>query len=247
MKSVFMASLVCLFSLQANAVLVTSDANTYFSNLAAQTDSTQSLTNMWQLGWNNGSSFELFDYTAATVLGAGVEGWVQSGFFGAFVNTSGAAINYPGNILQPNQLLLHPGNTLNAEAILRFLVPEDGLYDLSAYFFAIDTIASPGRNSDGVTVSVEAAGATVGSTDAISGFGADRDHEVSQSAISLSQGDFVNFVVNPNNIFFDDGTLLTATMRFDDGTIPQLSSPSTFALFSLALLLLARNRISKKG
>jgi hypothetical protein len=36
-------------------------------------------------------------------------------------------------------------------------------------------------------------------------------------------------------------------MRFDDGTIPQLSSPSTFAVFSLALLLLARNRISKKG
>lgn len=247
MKSRLLAILLGAFSIQANAVLVTSDANTFFTNLAAQTDSTQSLTNMWQLGWNNGSNFELFDYTAATVLGTGVEGWVQSEFFGAFINTSGAAISYPGNTFQPNQLLLHPGNSLDAESILRFLVPEDGLYDLNGSFLAIDTIETIGRNSDGVTVSVEAAGSSVGSSDQISGFGSDSDHVVAQSSVFLNQGDYIDFIVNPNNNFYDDGTLLTASVRFDDGSLPQLSSPSTVVLFAIALLLLVRKRISSRG
>jgi len=240
MKKLTLIFLVFIFISKSNAAIITSNASEYFLDLADQIDPTQSITNEWQIGSYNGDVFELFDYSTTTALGSSsIVGWVNAGFHAAFLNISDEDEIFPGNIFEAGTLTLHPGQA-GADIVLRYLVQQTSIYDIWSDFFALDTIESVSRNSDGVSVSVRINGSQLGSSRNLLGFGANNMHQVIARDIMLGQGDFIDFVVMPRANFFDDATVITASVSRE--VVSEVNEPTTLAmiLFSLGFLLARR-------
>jgi len=229
MKKLTLTLIVIILSIsKTNASIITSSASDFFLDLAAQVDPTQSATNEWQIGMYNGSVFELFEYSASTVLGrSAIVGWVKDSFHAGFLNTSSSDEVFPGNVFGAGTLNLHPGQS-GADIVLRYLVQQGSEYNISGHFFAIDTIESPGRNSDGVNVSVRVNGNQLNDDRNITGFGAITTHQVTGSDITLQQGDIIDFIVKPRDNYFDDATVVTASVS--RGASTSVSEPATIAL-----------------
>ena len=237
MKQLTLATFVFILSItKANASIMTSNASEFFLNLAIQSNANQSLTNEWQIGMYNGSDFELFDYSATTVLGRpAIIGWVNQGFHAAFLNRSDQDEIFPGNTFAAGQLVLHPGQS-GADIVLRYLVQQDGVFGLLSNFFALDTIECTSCNSDGVNVSVLINGSQLNDARDIFGFGNVNSHSISGKNLQLQTGDFIDFVVKPKSNFYDDATRISASVS------REVSEPLTVALMLIAIAFIVMRR-----
>ncbi|MGJ8679555.1 winged helix-turn-helix domain-containing protein [Paraglaciecola sp.] len=192
--------------------VLTANASEFFLNLSHQVDPTQSITNEWQIGMYSGSVFELFDYSPTTLLGrSSIVGWVNKGFHAGYLNNSDKDELFPGNVFKSGTLTLHPGNN-GVEIVLRYVIQQDGDYDISGHFFAMDTIECLKCTSDGVNVSVRINGNQLNDAQDLTGFGTTTTYQVTGSDIALKQGDAVDFIVMPRSTFFDDATIVTASV-----------------------------------
>lgn len=200
----------------SNTVALTPNANAFFLSLAEQTDPTQSITNEWQIGMYSGNGFTLFDYSPTTILGrSAVVGWVNRGFHAGFLNTSAEDELFPGNVFKAGALNLHPGDN-STEVVLRYLVQQDGDYDISGHFLGLDSIECLKCTSDGVNVSIRVNSYQLNDSGDITGFGDTTTYQIAGYGISLQQGDVVDFIVMPRSTFFDDATIVTASVALTD-------------------------------
>ena len=155
------------------------------------------------------------------------------------VNVSGQAmesayLGSPGYLIEADELILHPGDSGNAYAVLRFTVPQDGWYSAFASFHDISFQATPVQTSGvdvHITLGSEAAGDTefastlVTLEDFSSGWGhANRTKrfDYQMPVRYLTQGMRIQFVVGPNNMnswaHMNDGTgMKVFVVREDEG------------------------------
>ena len=155
------------------------------------------------------------------------------------VNVSGQAmesayLGSPGYLIEADELILHPGDSGNAYAVLRFTVPQDGWYSAFASFHDISYQATPVQTSGvdvHITLGSEAAGDTefastlVTLEDFSSGWGhANRTKrfDYQMPVRYLTQGMRIQFVVGPNNMnswaHMNDGTgMKVFVVREDEG------------------------------
>ncbi|MGJ8679554.1 hypothetical protein [Paraglaciecola sp.] len=244
MNKLTLALLVFVVSItKSNASIITSNASVFFLDLAKQSDPSQSISNEWQIGMYSGSVFELFDYSPTTVLGRpNIVGWVKSGFHAGFLNTSDKDEIFPGNVFKAGALNLHPGQN-DADIVLRYLVQQDDDYDIFGHFFAIDTIECLSCTSDGVNVSVRVNGNQLNGAQDITGFGTTTTYQVTGSDIALEQGDFIDFIVMPKDTFYDDATIITASVS--RGEMIDVNEPTTITLMLLSTsIVFIRRRIN---
>ena len=171
-----------------------------------------------------------------------LDGWhvADQSYPKIMVNVSGqpmesAYLGSSGNLVEADELILHPGDSGNAYAVLRFTVPQDGWYSAFASFHDISYQESPAPSS-GVDVHV-----TLGSEGAI------YDTELAGSLVTLesvpaywgeanrtqrfdyqmpvrylTQGMRIQFVVGPKDVdswtHMNDGTGVKAlVVREDEG------------------------------
>ncbi len=131
------------------------------------------------------------------------------------VNQTGSDVNYtagPGFTWANNTMLVHPGN-LNL-VVLSWLSPITGNVSLSYSFADIDSNSGNGiswfveRNS---SINTLASGtlANGGSTTVLT-----------LSAVSVTAGDRINFIVDPNGEFTFDSTRLTASVSASSAPEP---------------------------
>ena len=155
------------------------------------------------------------------------------------VNVSGQAmesayLGSPGYLIEADELILHPGDSGNAYAVLRFTVPQDGWYSAFASFHDISYQATPVQTSGvdvHITLGSEAAGDTefastlVTLEDFSSGWGhANRTKrfDYQMPVRYLTQGMRIQFVVGPNNMnswaHMNDGTgMKVFVVKEDEG------------------------------
>ena len=155
------------------------------------------------------------------------------------VNVSGQAMDssYLGSAgypIEADELILHPGDSGNAYAVLRFTVPQDGWYSAFASFHDISYQASPNQYS-GVDVHVTLGSESAGDTNLVSAIvtledysavwgNANRTHrfDYQMPVRYLTQGTRIQFVVGPNNVtswgHVCDGTgVKVLVVREDEG------------------------------
>ena len=170
-----------------------------------------------------------------------LDGWhiADQSYPKIMVNVSGQAmesayLGSPGYLIEADELILHPGDSGNAYAVLRFTVPQDGWYSAFASFHDISYQATPVQTSGvdvHITLGSEAAGDTefastlVTLEDFSSGWGhANRTKrfDYQMPVRYLTQGMRIQFVVGPNNMnswaHMNDGTGVKAlVVREDEG------------------------------
>ena len=155
------------------------------------------------------------------------------------VNVSGQAMDssYLGSAgypIEADELILHPGDSGNAYAVLRFTVPQDGWYSAFASFHDISYQTSPNQYS-GVDVHVTLGSESAGDTNLVSAIvtledytavwgNANRTHrfDYQMPVRYLTQGTRIQFVVGPNNVtswgHVCDGTgVKVLVVREDEG------------------------------
>lgn len=121
-----------------------------------------------------------------------LEGWQLVGGFWPFIvaNVTGQPLTLPGlQTLQPDELSLHPGNGFSSDtfAVVRWIAPAAGNYDISAAWRDLDP-----NGGDGFGAHIVLNGASIFDANPANG-GSTSDAR----AISLSAGDFLDFVVEP--------------------------------------------------
>ena len=170
-----------------------------------------------------------------------LDGWhvADQSYPKIMVNVSGEAmesayLGSPGYLIEADELILHPGDSGNAYAVLRFTVPQDGWYSAFASFHDISYQATPVQTSGvdvHITLGSEAAGDTefastlVTLEDFSSGWGhANRTKrfDYQMPVRYLTQGMRIQFVVGPNNMnswaHMNDGTgMKVFVVREDEG------------------------------
>ncbi|MBR2839392.1 MAG: hypothetical protein IKE55_11445 [Kiritimatiellae bacterium] len=154
------------------------------------------------------------------------------------VNVSGEAMEstYLGSAgypIEADELILHPGDSGNAYAVLRFTVPQDGWYSAFASFHDINQLVGSQNQFMGVDVHVtlgsesagdtELASTTVALEDYPAAWGvANRTHrfDYQMPVRYLTQGTRIQFVVGPNNVtswgHMCDGTGVKALVVKED-------------------------------
>ena len=153
------------------------------------------------------------------------------------VNVSGQAmesayLGTSGNLVEADELILHPGDSGNAYAVLRFTVPQDGWYSAFASFHDISNQESPVPSS-GVDVHVTLGSAAAGDTELASSLvtlesvpaywgDANRTQrfDYQMPARYLTQGMRIQFVVDPHGLdswtHMNDGTGVKALVVKED-------------------------------
>ena len=168
-----------------------------------------------------------------------LDGWhvADQSYPKIMVNVSGQAmesayLGSAGNLVEADELILHPGDTGNAYAVLRFTVPQDGWYSAFASFHDISSQASPVPSS-GVDVHVTLGSAAAGDTELVSSLvtlesvpaywgDANRTQrfDYQMPARYLTQGMRIQFVVDPHGLdswtHMNDGTGVKALVVKED-------------------------------
>ena len=170
-----------------------------------------------------------------------LDGWhvADQSYPKIMVNVSGQAmesayLGTSGNLVDADEMILHPGDSGNAYAVLRFTVPQDGWYSAFASFHDISSQASSIQSS-GVDVHVTLGSEAAGDTELAStlvtlenypaGWGdANRTQrfDYQMPVRYLTQGMRIQFVVGPNSVnswtHTNDGTGVKAfVVKEDEG------------------------------
>lgn len=149
------------------------------------------------------------------------------------VNTSGGPTSIFGLSIDPDQIVMHPGNIgANAivppffDAVVRYTAARPGFYDITGSFDSIDVGRTLNRVLLNETTVLFSQNEFLGEPAAFS-----------LTHVPLAAGDRIDFVVDPNGDVFGDTTGLSA-----DIIIPEPSSLSL--LFGAGALMLLRRRNS---
>jgi hypothetical protein len=139
-------------------------------------------------------------------------------------NTVSSVVTSYGAILDPSQILLHPGGLgLQGDelpfhnAILRFTAPTTGEYRIQGDWEALAPF-KPDHTVNSILIN----GASV--------FSSALNVSAFDLTENLSAGDFVDFVVNDNGDIYNDSTGLRATLTASSAAVPE---PSTFGLLAI--------------
>ena len=243
----------CLFTLAVAAVTATTFARTVYDAGKALRQNCESGSYANPYTDANGgvwsylaaSSFSPFSGVALEMHAAKedgkLDGWhiADQSYPKIMVNVSGQAmesayLGSPGYPIEADELILHPGDSGNVYAVLRFTVPQDGWYSAFASFHDISYQDSPNPYSGvgaHVTLGSEAAGDTtltysfVTLEDFSSGWGhANRTQrfDYQMPVRYLTQGMRIQFVVGPNGVdpwtHMNDGTgVKVLVIKEDEG------------------------------
>ena len=146
------------------------------------------------------------------------------------VNTSGGPTSIIGLNIDPDQIVMHPGNTgANAivppffDAVVRYTVASPGSYDITGSFDSIDVGGTLNRVLLNETTVLFSQNEFLGQPAAFS-----------MTNLALAAGDRIDFVVDPNGDVFGDTTGLSA-----DITVPE---PGSLSLLVVACALMFRRR-----
>jgi len=169
------------------------------------------------------SSFTPFSGVALEIHAAKedgkLDGWHidEQSYPKIMANVSGQAMDssYLGSAgypIEADELIMHPGDSGNAYAVLRFTVPQDGWYSAFASFHDISYQTSPNQYS-GVDVHVTLGSEPAGDTNLVSAIvtledyttvwgNANRTHrfDYQMPVRYLTQGTRIQFVVGPNTV-----------------------------------------------
>jgi hypothetical protein len=184
----------------------------------------------WSYGWSDtlGGTMALYDIAWKGPAGSpfvGMDLWSTSYHFPAnsdpLVEHNGTGQDLlVGNLFQPaNQLMSHPGPD-HEYSIIRWLAPETTTISIQANFFGLDTT---GTSTD-VHVLYNNSSLFDG---AVSGFGVGSGPSF-WTAISVTAGDTVDFVVGDNGYYIHDTTGVNATIAS-----PSVPEPATIIIWSL--------------
>jgi hypothetical protein len=250
--------LTMLSSSFANAGLITSDASDYFKSLTTTLTPTTTVshtaTDLWQLGYGTNTSFTQFStlyYNGLSIYSIGT--WPK-----AIVNTQATSMfaPYGSDVTIPaGGLLLHPANDDSNSAILRFIAPQAGDFNFTSLFTALDIVQTQfNLTKYGSTGDIQTS-IYHNSTNLLGAQIIDRTVEVGlqpisfsyTATLSLNKDDTVDFIVGRAlDEFWDDSTLLSATVSYNDGKV-DVPEPSTLAIFALGLMGLASRRFKKQS
>ena len=197
-------------------------------NAAQDFSATNNPNGVWSYGYETtlGATLNLYtnQYTATT----NTKGWNQNISLDVPVvqkNFSNAQDNFRDIVLQPGQLMFHPGPN-DEFSIVRFTAPTASLYTLNVGFTPVTT--------DGTTTDVHILdnGTSLFSGLVTGTYNAPTSVPSFSSVLNLKQGDIVDFAVGygTNGNFYDDSTGFSATFN---APVPEVSS-----FVSLGLLLL---------
>jgi hypothetical protein len=225
----------------SNAELI--NASDYFNGLITAGTTTQSASNIWQLGYlNSGGVFTLFDYSdSGIVVGGGDQTKFDSynlggplsfsgSHYGFGINVDGTNASYFGDNIAANELYAHPGDSSLGDVILRYLASTTDTYEFDTKIRNAHTgeiLASVIKNNASTPIS----SATIINSEL-----------VFTQLLSLTAGDTVDFVIDSSGSFLADGTAINANAGIpDNGSVP-VPEPSTFAIMAVALLGMMRFR-----
>ena len=131
-----------------------------------------------------------------------------------------------GNLIEADELIVHPGDSGNDYAVLRFTVPEDGWYSAFASFHDINCQEPQNQNPySGVDVHVTLGSESAGDTDLVSAIVTLEDNgaaartqrfDYQMPVRYLTQGTRIQFVVGPNSVYYNDGTGVKAVVVKED-------------------------------
>ena len=162
----------------------------------------------WSYGYKltSSSAFQPFDAGSATARGiAGMYGWNASTLASEphiYFNSTASAIGFAGTVsVPPRSIQMHPGPS-GVFAVLRWTAPSAGTYSVSGAFRGNDAlnesrIASIQKNG------IEIFSGTVGGSGVLNSF---------NFSNTLSAGDTLDFLVDPNGAHQNDSTGLTLTI-----------------------------------
>jgi hypothetical protein len=163
------------------------------------------------------------------------------------IDTSAGTLNIGNSnniVLPPGLLLMHPGPT--TDAIVEWIAPSAGVYDISGFFELLDT------HPTGVTAEIFQ-GAEQRFSDTLTGPGAPAPATAGQRqnfdiAAILSAGDVISFGVNDDGNILEDSTGFDATISFVSSNMPEPSSVRLTIASLIGLCVLAfRRRKSEAG
>ena len=131
-----------------------------------------------------------------------------------------------GNLIEADELIVHPGDSGNDYAVLRFTVPEDGWYSAFASFHDINCQEPQNQTPySGVDVHVTLGSESAGDTDLVSAIVTLEDNgaaartqrfDYQMPVRYLTQGTRIQFVVGPNSVYYNDGTGVKAIVVKED-------------------------------
>ncbi|MBX9701025.1 MAG: PEP-CTERM sorting domain-containing protein [Acetobacteraceae bacterium] len=184
----------------------------------------------WSYGYGTpGSTFTaLTDSTTAMNGIAGLQGWYSAGApFGVptvLANTNPFDIALiPGVFLPISSLQMHPGDSDDTAAILRFTAPAAGLYTYVLEVGSID------RNTSGIGVSTYVNAAPLMARTVIDFF----SFVSNGGTLALQAGDVLSLAVDRDGNYLSDSTYVR--MRLDSAPLVTVPEPASFAILALGL------------
>lgn len=138
-------------------------------------------------------------------------------------------------VINPGELVLHPGTGASSHIVVRWTAPEAGEVDVSTLFTRIDeeNLQSQGFVTHNGAVLFE---------DTLSGLG-DWSAFDPTTSLSVAANDVIDFVVGPAGMnFSNDSTRLDATLTFTAVPEPSTLVAMCSSLLTVALIVTARRR-----
>jgi hypothetical protein len=185
----------------------------------------------WTYGYGTGgSSFIQMGPASTSTTCGGSTGLLcfTNGLPAIGKNVTAANLTVAGTATIPNSVLwLHPGDADNLDAILRFVAPFAGTYNLAATFSRLDFTG----NGNGVVAAVYDNLAPLDSS--VLAVGSYGTSVAFSNVVTLAAGDFLDFVVNRNGTYDYDSTGLSLTITSDTVSVPE---PVGMAVLCVGLL-----------
>jgi hypothetical protein len=151
------------------------------------------------------------------------------------------ALNFITVNVPADTLWAHPGNSADADAVIRFTAQAAGLYTLDGLFSRLDNMTSgsndPGNNGVSVAIYQTTGSVTseIWSSSALAGAGVTEGTTASYDfSALLGAGDILSYVVNYNGNYYNDSTGLRGTISFspggNDAGVGSVPEPASWAM-----------------
>lgn len=182
------------------------------------------------------TSFTTQTTNALTSVGAslGLNGhFIAPGlsFFGVWQNQSGSDMNFSSVHYPDNAVILHPGNGLNDQTVVRWTAPTGGNYSIASFFEGVDDGGPTPARFTTTDVSIFHNTASIFSGD-IRGFG---DLENFASILALMANDTLDFVVGRAPSVDIDAAFDSTRLGASITSVAPVPLPAAFPLLAGAL------------
>lgn len=243
MKKTFLMGLLALgLCATANAGVITLNAADFFEEQIENGKFLQDTSNLWQLGYLSGGVFTLFNYNENIRTPnepqnnfTSFDFYKNSVYYGFGINRTDNDVSVFDGTVRKGEIYAHPGDTQNGNVILRFLAPEDAVYELSSLFsnlhYGLVGLDISLNNSNGQSTLF---------SDSIQ-----RETATYASSINLNKADFIDFSINRHNgTWAGDSLSIGASMSYPLQAAA-VSEPATAFLLMLGMGAIVARRKSK--